>query len=194
MDEQHLDDEALALLADEEPTLAQRMHLGHCVPCAERLRAFRELTQALGELDDRPAPPGVWTAVEAALRPGSAPVTRPWSRWRVGTPTVALPRLAAAALLLAAGAAGAAGGAMLGRGPSAGDGRSGADAGPAFTSAGANPTTRLAALDAMLLTTRAALRDAPADPVLRRYHAQMERERTALLRDIPVVERPVTWF
>lgn len=47
-----------------------------------------------------------------------------------------------------------------------------------------DPTTRLAALEAIVLTTRAALGQAPADPVINGYHLTALAQRDAMLKQI----------
>jgi hypothetical protein len=48
----------------------------------------------------------------------------------------------------------------------------------------ADPVSRLAALEGIVLTTRAALDDAPADPVINGYHLTALEQRDAILRQI----------
>jgi hypothetical protein len=47
-----------------------------------------------------------------------------------------------------------------------------------------DPVNRLAALEGIVLTTRAALKDSPADPVINGYHLAAMGQRDALLRQI----------
>jgi hypothetical protein len=47
-----------------------------------------------------------------------------------------------------------------------------------------DPLNRLAALEGIVLTTRAALREAPADPVINGYHLTALTQREAMLRQI----------
>jgi hypothetical protein len=47
--------------------------------------------------------------------------------------------------------------------------------------------SRLAALEGIVLTTRAALDDAPADPVINGYHLTALEQRDAILRQIQEV-------
>ena len=49
--------------------------------------------------------------------------------------------------------------------------------------------SRLAALEGIVLTTRAALNEAPADPVINGYHLTALEQRDALLRELQ--EAPV---
>ena len=50
--------------------------------------------------------------------------------------------------------------------------------------AAADPTTRLAALEAIVITTRAALGQAPTDPVINGYHLTALAQRDAMLKQI----------
>jgi hypothetical protein len=50
----------------------------------------------------------------------------------------------------------------------------------------ADPATRLAALDNIVLTTAAALAEAPADPVINSYHMSAMAQRDAVLRQLAV--------
>jgi hypothetical protein len=58
----------------------------------------------------------------------------------------------------------------------------------------ADPVNRLAALEGIVLTTRAALRDAPADPVINGYHLAAVGQRDALLKQINHVDDQQTWY
>lgn len=57
---------------------------------------------------------------------------------------------------------------------------------------GADPATRLAALERMVTTTRAALEGAPDDPVINGYHLAALRERDALRRQLASADKD--WF
>jgi hypothetical protein len=65
-----------------------------------------------------------------------------------------------------------------------------------------DPVARQAALESILLTTNAALREAPADPVINGYHLTALAERDAVLKAIAVqqssdrrmVTNNNTWF
>jgi hypothetical protein len=59
-------------------------------------------------------------------------------------------------------------------------------------SSGADPATRMAALDRMISTTRAALDRAPDDPVINGYHMAAVREREALRRQLAGADKD--WF
>jgi hypothetical protein len=63
-----------------------------------------------------------------------------------------------------------------------------------------DPVARLATLESILLTTKAALREAPADPVINGYHLTALAERDAVLKQIAVQQTSNvklannTWF
>src|SRR5690606_18139253 len=64
---------------------------------------------------------------------------------------------------------------------------------------GSDPVSRLAALEGIVLTTRAALNESPADPVINGYHLTALEQRDALLRRIGgsdggSVEHEQEWF
>ncbi|HEX6746276.1 MAG TPA: hypothetical protein VF092_03095 [Longimicrobium sp.] len=59
-------------------------------------------------------------------------------------------------------------------------------------SSGADPGTRMAALERMIATTGAALERAPGDPVINGYHMAALREREALRRDLAAADKD--WF
>jgi hypothetical protein len=57
-----------------------------------------------------------------------------------------------------------------------------------------DPVNRLAALEGIVLTTRAALKDSPADPVINGYHLAAVGQRDALLRQINHRDDQQTWY
>jgi hypothetical protein len=58
-----------------------------------------------------------------------------------------------------------------------------------------DPASRLAALEGIVVTTRAALKEAPADPVINGYHLAAVGQRDALLHQISSAAAPVrTWY
>ena len=54
---------------------------------------------------------------------------------------------------------------------------------------GLDPLNRLAVLEGIVLTTGAALREAPADPVINNYHLTALGQREALIRQIERMDR-----
>ena len=106
----HLDTERLAMLADDEPTAAEREHLMECEPCAREWRGYVALrgmaAQAPSEMTMTPLT--TWDALAAQLRDegliriGDArgvAVARSGGRWTRGWM-----QIAASLLLLAGGA------------------------------------------------------------------------------------------
>jgi hypothetical protein len=59
---------------------------------------------------------------------------------------------------------------------------------------GSDPLSRLAALEGIVLTTRSALREAPADPVINGYHLTALGQRDELLRQIEAAGAGDEWF
>jgi hypothetical protein len=193
---QHLTLEVLARLVDEPPLPAEAEHLAGCPACAGELEAIREQTDGLRRLPDLAPPPGGWWRLRLEI--GGAP------RWR--SPAVArFGRMAAGIVLFLAGAGlgAAANGGSVGAGiaPDAPGAASLEGAAAELRAAeseylraitryaeltetgdGLDPLNRLAALESIVLTTRAALRDAPADPVINNYHLIALAQREALLR------------
>src|SRR5690606_12698648 len=59
---------------------------------------------------------------------------------------------------------------------------------------GTDPLRRLAALENIVITTGAALREAPADPVINNYHLTALGQRDALLRRLQEASDSLEWF
>lgn len=57
-----------------------------------------------------------------------------------------------------------------------------------------DPLTRLAALQSIVLTTRAALDDAPADPVINGYHLTALAQRDGILESFAMSDEEEVWF
>ena len=200
---QHLTLEELARFLDEPLTIEASAHVAECVECASELEAMRNQADGLVALRAAVPPPELWTAIEGELR-----------RERViaekGRPVWSWPLQIAAAVSifvlgsLSGGAAVtlAAGGDDAPPAPS-----SASEAAQLLTAAEAeyfravsdyasfaareevvDPINRLAALEGILLTTGAALRDAPADPVINNYHMTALGMRDALIRTIEEVD------
>jgi hypothetical protein len=199
---QHLNDEELARLVDEGPTDAEAAHLALCGYCAAELDALRLQTRTLAALPDLPAPPALQARLQAGLAVEGL-LLGDRARQR------SLLRIAASLALFAAGGLGG----YLLRGAAAPTGPLAATAADppatvteaaerlqtaeaAYTAAlaayaqtagsppAADPVSRLAALEGIVLTTRAALDDAPADPVINGYHLTALEQRDAILRQI----------
>jgi hypothetical protein len=198
---QHLNDEEVARLMDEEPTEAEVEHLELCASCAAEFEAMRAQTRALASLPDLPPPQRLASRLQAGLAVEGLLLSNDARRR-------SLLRIAASLALFATG--GLAG--FLGRGAAEGGATLALERSPpasvaeaaerlqhaesAYTTAlqdyseiggvaaGSDPISRLAALEGIVLTTRAALQDAPADPVINGYHLTALEQRDAILRQI----------
>lgn len=198
---QHLNEEELARLVDEEPTEEEESHLALCASCSTELESMHLQTDVLGRLPDLEPPPHLETRLRSGMAvEGLLLSTRDRRR--------AMLRIAASVALFAAG--GLAG--FVGRGtvaPTVDDVARGSapatiseaaqqleQAESAYTAALAayaeiggalpavDPVSRLAALEGIVLTTSAALNEAPADPVINGYHLTALEQRDAILRQL----------
>jgi hypothetical protein len=198
---QHLNDEELARLVDEDPTDEEVAHLELCATCASEVMAMRQQTQALASLPDLEPPPRLAARLHAGMAVEGLLLSNRSRRQ-------AMLRVAASLALFAAG--GLAG--FVGRGATDVAPLARIDRSPpgsvaeaaqrlqqaesAYTAALAaysevggsvpapDPVNRLAALEGIVLTTRAALNEAPADPVINGYHLTALEQRDAILRQI----------
>jgi anti-sigma factor RsiW len=203
---QHLTMDELARLVDERASAAEAAHLEGCARCRSELEGLREQTRALGGLPDLAPPAGGWPALRARLRGEALLAERAVPGWRRSL------LLAAAALTLFLG--GSLTGALATRGPAgapegpaaplaAGAPASVVEAVEELRAAEAaylatlvryaelvgdgvevDPVKRLAALEGIMLTTRAALEESPADPMINGYHLAALGQREAILRQI----------
>ena len=206
---QHLSEEAIARLVDEAPAEGEALHLEMCGECRTELEGMIEQTRALEALPELVPPPGAWPAIQDRLREDQL-LTEWMSRsvW-LGWPA----RVAAGlALFLAGTATGAL--ALRGDGQTATAPAAAvatrpvaeataaqleqrlraaeaeyvslltADSQATGASRTVDPLNRLAALEGIVLTTRAALEEAPADPVINGYHLTALEQRDAILRQI----------
>lgn len=200
----HLTTEELARLIDEPPDPLDAKHLDQCATCAAELATLREQRDTLASLGPIAPPAGAWEAIERRLfTEGLLGAPRRSGGW--------LQAAAAVALLLAGGALGAL---LQARGgtPAAMDEATTAAATTSPEAAAEaleiaesrylaalarynelvqestdpelDPYTRLAALEGIVLTTRAALNEAPADPVINGYHLTALAQRDATLRHL----------
>src|ERR1051326_6865364 len=64
---QHLHEEALARLADNDPAPEEALHLVECDLCRSRLTSFRADLAALRQLPAEPPPSAEWTRIISAL-------------------------------------------------------------------------------------------------------------------------------
>ncbi|HEX7118439.1 MAG TPA: hypothetical protein VF212_06605 [Longimicrobiales bacterium] len=208
----HLTLEALARLVDEPPTAAEASHLEACAGCRRELDALIGQTVALRDLPDLlPPPADAWPALAGRLhREGLLSKGRRFRRPALPFARIA----AAAVIFVVGGAAGfaARGGVdrstLAAREPAAPPrsiqpvsdvedaARRLAEAEASYRAAlaqytqlagaepGADPIARLAALDHIVLTTRQALREAPADPVINGYHLTALAQREATMKQL----------
>jgi hypothetical protein len=211
---QHLSTETLARLVDESPAHEERAHLEGCAACRQELEALRGQTAALADLPARSTPRRGWPLLEARLaREGllrtPAPAAAGWSRGRLlrAAAFVGLFLLGGAGGLVVGRAPAGAGGNARPGGEAgwalAGEARTPEaavrelqQAEAAYLAAlnryqelsgmarEADPAARLAALEGIVLTTRAALEAAPADPMINGYYLTALGQRDAVLRQI----------
>jgi hypothetical protein len=209
---QHLNIEDLARLVDEEPSGGEAAHLASCRICAEELEEMREQTRCLAGLPDREAPPAQWAVLRSRLvAEGLVATPRFGGSARRGTllrVAAALTLFVAgglsAELIRGSAAPAGAGSSVAGSSnPTALVARTPAEAGDQLreaeqlylaaltryselTDSGepVDPLTRLAALEGIVLTAQAALREAPADPVINGYLLTAMGQREAMLRQI----------
>jgi hypothetical protein len=197
---QHLTGEDLARLVEEEPGEEEGAHLALCAPCRSELEAMREQTRSLGALPELEPSPFAWRRLLISMEEEG--LVRGARRRRV-----TIRRVAAGVLLFVGGGATGAlarGGGGAVASPSAPPpARTAAEAGTrlraaeqeyraalsryaelAGADATVDPVNRLAALEGIVLTTRAALKESPTDPVINGYHLAAMGQRDALLRQI----------
>jgi hypothetical protein len=206
----HLTLEDLARLVDEAGAPEERAHLGRCSTCRGELESMMEEREALAALPDLAPSPDGWPALRRQLRREGLIRERRMGARAAGQLAAALAVfIAGGALGYAVRGPTAAparpfavvpGPAADERGPGAeaivGGGAREPDAAEEMfiealdrfmASAGvapADPATRLAALDNIVLTTAEALNEAPADPVISGYHLSALAQRDAVLRQL----------
>lgn len=200
---QHLTMEDLARLVDEAPGREEAEHLEGCPECRAELEEMRSQTDALAALPRLAAPRRAWPLLERRLRAEGLVAVRSVGR---GWGSAAVRVAASVALFAAGGVVGAAvwggGAGTVAANVASAPVRTAAEAEAAVRSteeayldaltryaelsgsAEADPVNRLAALEGIVLTTRAALEEAPADPVINGYHLTALSQREAILRSI----------
>jgi predicted anti-sigma-YlaC factor YlaD len=217
---QHLSTEELARLIEETPGHQERAHLAACDACRDELKALREQTRALAQLGSLPAPERVWPVLAARLRHEGLIATSASAR---GFGTLLRAAVLAGLFLLggAVGLAVGRSGTVPTSGGFATESEqflrpvlahTAAEAAQQLeaaetaylaalsryteltsTPAAIDPAARLAALEGIVLSTRAALEAAPADPVINGYYLTAMGQREAVLRQIvQATEDP--WF
>jgi hypothetical protein len=213
---QHLSEEALARLVDEAAADGEALHLEMCEECRAELEALSEQTRALEALPELAPAPAAWPALRARLDEQKLLRTRNGApsglRWPL--------RIAAALALFLAGTAT---GALALRNDTPPAQAPAATMRPVAatpqqleqrlraaeaqyvallteyseatgTAQAVDPLNRLAALEGIVLTTRAALEEAPADPVINGYHLSAVGQRDAILRQIDARSDEEPWF
>jgi hypothetical protein len=207
---EHLSPEQLARLVDEEPRPDEAEHLSTCTVCVQEREALREQTLSLAALPEIMPPLGDWRVLEAQLR-SEGLVRDPGLFRRLGlAQTPAWMKAAAAVMMFVSGAsvgtalttarAGADG--IL---PATTQVANVEDAAFAVRTAeqdyvtavvryrellaqggggdvGADPISRFAALEHLVMVSQAAVRQAPGDPFLNGFLTSAMAERDAALR------------
>lgn len=210
----HLNPETLARIADGPATRAERSHLDGCAACTAEVAVFRDQIETLATLADPIAPRELWSQLEGELPSFHSPGRSTGGRDGLRSPV----RAAAALALFLAGVATGFG---LDRGSAVHDpGIAKSDPVPdaveigdrpdpesiaAPTVAGVqqapdliggtiDPARRLAALESILATARAALDVAPDDPVIDRYRRSAMEERSDLIRRAGLTDDLEEWY
>lgn len=197
----HLTPETLARLADEPATAPESDHLNRCADCRGELAAFRRQAAALRTLPPSRPAAGDWARLERALR----------SEGLARQPRSRLPALSRVAAAIAIFALGALAGSWWSAGPemsasapeygveAASEAEGSApdllrDYAASVDPADGDPLARLAALEAILITTGAVLSEAPADPVINGYHLSAREARDAVLHRLTGHDGSTEWF
>lgn len=207
----HLNAENRARLVDDEPTSAEAAHLASCDVCSREIEAMRAQTEALGALPEIVPPLGDWNVLEAQLR-SQGLLRDPGLFQKLGlAQTPQWMKVAAAVVLFLGGTATGASlttlSATMGSRPagtlapvSSVEGAASAVRvaeqdyvtavgryqeflardGGGYT--GADPISRFAALEHLVMVSQAAVREAPGDPFLNGFLASAMAERDAAFR------------
>lgn len=212
----HLTIETLARLIDETPDAAESAHLEACADCRAELEGLKADAAALAELPELEPPSAQWLAVEQRLaQEGLLRMPQPHrmpARWL--RPAL---QLAAALVVFVLGnytaplfrAERGSQPAVSQAAPSPATSGDAAtlvrNAEQAYLNAltqyaeltgrteASDPVARLAALESIVLSTRAALGQAPADPVINGYHLTALAQREATLKQMATAAGK-TWF
>lgn len=207
---EHLTTEALALLVDDAPDADQRAHLEACPRCAAELQALSDQTRTLASLPELMPPRGDWSILEARLRSEGLLRDRGTLARLALARTPSWMRAAASVLLFAVGALSGAGWASrpaaedpavttVAEAPDLDQAAARVQAAErsyveamsqyrAILAASgaddeaADPYSRYAALEHLVLVSQAAVRQAPGDPFLNGFLASALAERDAAAR------------
>jgi hypothetical protein len=207
----HLKLEELARCVEEEPTSFESAHLASCSYCRGELEELKELTRALAHLPTHNPPGSQWPILQSRMM--TEGLLRDSPAASAGTRGKLIRIAAALALFLGGLVSGALLDGSEGRAAMGGgnvlppalaiSARTPAEAGEQLRTAEelylaaltryaeltqhgsyVDPLNRLAALEGIMLTAQAALRDAPADPVINGYLLTAMGQRDAMLRQI----------
>ncbi|HUE96047.1 MAG TPA: hypothetical protein VMN39_05280 [Longimicrobiaceae bacterium] len=201
----HLTLEDLARLVDESCDESEIAHLRTCPACAADLEKMREQTRALANLPLASPRAAIWAGLEQRLRgegllaPSPGLGRSPAFRAAAAVALFLLGSLAGGTAVRVAGgvadttvagspATVAEAAEMLRTAESVYLNAVSQYAALTEASQEVDPVSRLTALEGILLTTGAALRDAPADPVINNYHLTALGLRDALIRRIDEAE------
>lgn len=204
---EHLTTETLARLVDDAPDADERAHLEACVSCAAELEALSEQTRALASLPELLPPRGDWSLLEARLRSEGLLRDQGLLARLTLTRTPVWMRAAASVLLFAVGALSGAGwasrpstgDATVPTVAATSDVEEAAEqvqaaersyveamsqyrailAASGGSNDAADPYSRYAALEHLVLVSQAAVRQAPGDPFLNGFLASALAERDA---------------
>lgn len=215
----HLSLETLARIADGPVTDAETAHLDECRTCREELERMCEEIGALGELPDPAAPPGLWNRVEADLDRSRGRFRRSasWLHAAAAVAVFAAGSVSGWALRGASSPDVAPATVAEGTGNAFGDPAGTDDPGtrlrraedayvravteyldahPEAAPASVVPYERMAALHGIALTARAALEQAPEDPVIGGYYRTAVSQQRALMSNVavPVSNEDEPWF
>jgi hypothetical protein len=213
----HLTIETLARLVDEVPNTEEAAHLELCDDCRIELEGLKADAAALANLPEIEPPAAQWLGIEHRLAAEgmlSSASRRAARRW-----TIPVLQAAAAVAIFIVGNISAP---LLRRqtvqqnAPVASSTATGGDLQSATSSlqetqaayqaalmryaelAGQSetmdPLARLAALESIVLTTRAALGQAPTDPVINGYHMTALAQRDATIKRLASNRNEQTWF
>jgi len=220
----HLTTESLARLVDGPSTITERAHLESCGACRAVLDTLHVQTAALAVLPAHTPPPAAWDAIAARVRDGEHRGTLQVSLLRIAAAIGLFAIGAATQASIAGDRGARAGGESgsdpaIARGAaamelvSAGAPTTMEDATARLRiaetiytralldyAAMSSPqpprdaVARLATLEAIVLTTRAALERAPADPLINTYHLAAQAERESLLGQLRRRSEAGRWY
>lgn len=186
MIERHLSEDRLVLLLDEEGTADERAHLAVCEQCRNQLEVYVRLGRMIVQLPDLSAPAHLRSQVLERVQ------SRQVRRASLPKRSMILLQAAAALLIFAAGVATAP---LFRQGPDVASPSGSVQSSEAWlTTTAGDPAARLALLDAVLLTAKAARQRAPADPGIRTIHERVLAEQQRAVSALLATYGTVRWF